>query len=137
MKSRFINSDILDNIDVLLSAINKLSNYKQYCYNQLCECDKYLSDLDHYLELKSCNCVKMTKLISKRKKILSERRFYKDEIACIEAIESANKLDTQSIHKNIKAIKSSLKDTIDRLENRIYTPRVAFDLFEKADGCNT
>ena len=61
---------------------------------------------------------------------------YKDEIECIEAIESANKVDTQSIHKNIKAIKSSLKDTIERLENRIYTPRVAFDLFDKVDGCN-
>lgn len=129
-KSRFIDSDILDNIESLLACINKLSNYKVYCNEQLKERDRHLSDLDHYLELKTCDGVKMMKITSKRKRILSERRFYKDEIVCIEAIESANKIDTQSIHKTVKEIKTSLKVAIEKLKNRQYTPRVDVDLFE-------
>lgn len=129
-KSRFIDSDILHNIESLLACINKLSNYKAYCNEQLKERDRHLSDLDHCLELKTCDGVKMMKITSKRKRILSERRFYKDEIACIEAIESANKIDTQSIHKTVKEIKTSLKITIEKLKNRQYTPRVDVDLFE-------
>ena len=125
MESRFLA--LLD-IDNLTRSLNKVNNYKNFCQEQVEKIDKELVDLDHCLELNSLNCVQQSKLIKQRKEELHKRRFYKDELEYIHQFEKSN-INVQSVVDNLRTLKSDVKTTQNRLENRQYTPRCLYELF--------
>lgn len=125
-ESRFV--PLLDVSAELLASLNKIDNYKRFCAGQVSECDKSLSDIDHVLELTKLNAVQQTQLIGKRKEILHERRFYKDEIARADVI-TRELPRSQELHSQLHQASVRLQELEESLDNREYTPRVLFDLF--------
>lgn len=115
-------------IEELIKAINKVDNYKRFCSEQVSEIDKMISDDDHCLELMNLDCVKQSQLSKIHKEHLIKRRFYKNEIAFIYAIENCG-FDTQTICNGLKKLKTAFEDTKHRLDNRQYTPRCVYELF--------
>lgn len=126
MQSRF--TPLLDVPGELLGALNKIDNYKRFCANKVSECDRILTDIDHALELSKLNAVQMTQLIGKRKEILHERRFYKDEIGRVDVI-SRELPHSQELHSQLHQASLKLQEFESGLENREYTPRMLFELF--------
>lgn len=121
MESKF--NSIVSATQDILTSISKLSNYKNYCNEQLSECDKFLSDLDHMLELESINAAKMMKLVKFRKEKLIERRTIKDELERIKCLfDCCN--DLTKFTNTIKSINLSFSATQKRLNNRVYSPRI-------------
>lgn len=120
--------DFAEKAEDFLKLFDRLENYKLFCFDKISESDKKLSDLDHMLELEILDCIKMTKLASKRKQILQQRRIYKDETDRANAIASKAK-DTQSIHNQLQAACNEVKATNQRLSSRTYTPRVLYEDF--------
>lgn len=120
-------------IDELIKAINKIENYKRHCSEQVSEIDKtILKEYDHCLELMNLDCIKQSQLSKARKEQLIKRRFYKNEIEYINALENSG-FDTQMIANGLKKLKSLFEATKNRLDNRIYTPRMCFELFGLTD----
>lgn len=115
-------------IEELIKAINKVDNYKRFCSEQVSEIDKMIKDDDHCLELMNLDCIKQSQLSKIHKEHLIKRRFYKDEIEYINALERSG-FDTQNIANGLKKLKSSFEETKTRLDNRMYTPRCLFELF--------
>lgn len=125
-ESRFVS--LLDVPAELLASLNKIDNYKRFCASEVSKCDKSLSDIDHVLELTKLNAVQMTQLIGKRKEILQERRFYKDEIARADVI-TKELPRSQELHSQLHQASVKLQEFEAGIEGREYTPRVMFDLF--------
>lgn len=125
LESRFL---ALLGIDNLTRSLNKVNNYKNFCQEQVEKIDKELIDLDHCLELNSLNCVQQSKLIKQRKEELHKRRFYKDELEYMHQFEKSN-INVQSVVDNLRTLKSDVKATQNRLENRQYTPRILYEIF--------
>ena len=78
------------------------------------------------------DCIKQSQLSKARKEQLIKRRFYKNEIEYINALENSG-FDTQMIANGLKKLKSLFEATKNRLDNRIYTPRMCFELFGLTD----
>lgn len=108
--------------------IDKTENYRQFCYDKQSEVDKMLTDLDHKLELFPLDAVQMVKVCSKRKQILKERRFIKDEIERVNTI--INKMgNSQQLHKTIQTSCVEMRALEKRLSNRKFTPRILTEEF--------
>lgn len=112
-----------------IGELDKVGNYKRFCASKLADCDKALTDIDHLLELTRLDGVKMVRVTAKRKEILQERRFYKDESDRCDLILQAMP-QVQNFYDQLKTAYSKLKDFESRIENRAYTPRVLFDIFD-------
>lgn len=119
---------LLTPVEALMTALNKVDGYKKYCTTKVSDCDKALSDIDHILELNRLDGVKIMKLAAKRKEILLERRFYKDEIARADVI-AAQMPQSQSVHGQLTQVRVKLNELEEQLQSRAYTPRVLFDIF--------
>ena len=130
MKSKF--EPLLNPPQEFLAAINKVDNYKAFCQSKLADCDRALSDIDHLLELTKLDGVKMVRVAAKRKELLLERRFYKDEIERCIAVAQAMP-SSQSIHGQLNQARAKLKECEDHILDRAYTPRVLFDIFDYDD----
>lgn len=127
MKSRF--EPLLSMPAELLQAIDKMDGYKKFCASKLAECDRALSDIDHLIELCKLDAVHMMRAVRKRKEILLERRFYKDEADRANAISQVMP-NSQSVHQEfVKAI-AKVKEINQHADTREYTPRVLFDIFD-------
>lgn len=111
------------------ASLDKLENYKRFCVSKQADCDRALSDIDHLIELTKLDAVKMVRVIAKRKEILIERRFYKDETERCDVIMQAMP-SAQQFYNQLKAASSKLKDFETRIDGRTYTPRVLFDIFD-------
>lgn len=130
MESRF--TPLLSLPQELMKAINKIDNYKRSCGTKLSECDQMLSDIDHVLELNRLSAVQMTKLIGKRKEILLERRFWKNEIQRCGVVAGALP-HSQELHGQLTQAAERLKEYEDGIAAREYTPHILFDLFDEKD----
>lgn len=126
MESKF--TPLLSPPQDLLAALNKIDNYKTFCLSKVADCDRALSDIDHLLELTRLDGVKMVRVAAKRKEILLERRFYKDEVERCVAVSQAMP-SSQSIHGQLNQVRTKLKECEDHIVNREYTPRILFDIF--------
>lgn len=115
-------------IEELIKAINKVDNYKRFCSEQVSEIDKMIQDDDHCLELMNLDCIKQSQLSKIHKEHLIKRRFYKNEIEYINALENCG-FDTQTIVNGLKRLKSAFEDTKHRIDNKVYTPRCLYELF--------
>ena len=125
MESKFTP---LLHIEELIKAINKIENYKRHCSEQQSEIDKAIKDDEHCLELMNLDCVKQSRLCKIHKERLIKRRFYKNEIEYINALERCG-FDAQTICNGLKKLKTAFEDTKHRLDNRQYTPRCVYELF--------
>lgn len=123
-ESRFEGA--LDALQNTMKYFKKVNNYETYCRDKLAECDKYLSDLDHQLELNKLDGIKMVKLSSDRKKVLIYRRFYKDELLYIDCLKETIS-DTNKLYDELSAISKKISAKQTELNNRVYIPRVLFD----------
>lgn len=109
--------------------IDRTENYRQFCFDKQSEADRMLTDLDYKLELSSLDAVQMVKICSRRKQILKERRFVKDEIERVNTI--INKMgDSQQLHKKIQTSCAEMRALEKRLSNRKFTPRILTDEFK-------
>lgn len=113
-----------------IKGISKLENYRSHCNQMLSESDKALSDLDHLLELNQTDAIAMMKVSSKRKKLLQERRYYKDEIEVITEILKECP-DIQVTCTKVKKIINTYSSTTQVMNNRKYTPRVLTDFYNE------
>lgn len=130
MESKFVA--LLNPPQEFLAALNKVDNYKSFCQSKLAECDRALSDIDHLLELTKLDGVKMVRVTSKRKEILLERRFYKDEIERCLVVSQAMP-SSQNVHGQLNMIRAKLKECEEHITARAFTPRVLFDIFDYDD----
>lgn len=113
----------------ILTATDKVGNYKKYCLSKQSECDRALTDIDHLIELTKLDAVKMVRATVKRKEILIERRFYKDEAErCDILLQTMPQV--QQLHDQLKSTSNKLVDYAGKIESREYTPRVLFDIFD-------
>lgn len=119
---------LVEEATAFLKKIDKLNNYKRFCSEQVSNLEKALCDLDHKLELQSLDCVSMSKLTTNRKKILQQRRKYKDEIERINAFLSKTP-NSQQIHDQLWESCKEVKSTDKRLEARTYRPRILAEEF--------
>ena len=126
MESKF--APLLTPPQDFLAALNKVENYKSFCLSKLADCDRALSDIDHLIELTKLDGVKMVRVTAKRKEILLERRFYKDEVERCNVVAAAMP-SSQSVHGQINQVHAKLKECEEHILNRAYTPRVLFDMF--------
>jgi len=134
MESKF--APLLNPPQEFLAALNKVDNYKSFCLSKLTECDRALSDIDHLIELTRLDGVKMVRVTAKRKEILLERRFYKDEVERCNVV--AQVMPTsQSVHGQINQVRTKLKECEEHFMDRAYTPRVLFDIFDYDDQTKT
>lgn len=131
MESKF--AALLNPPQEFLAALNKVDNYKSFCQSKLAECDRALSDIDHLLELTKLDGVKMVRVTSKRKEILIERRFYKDEIERCIAVSQAMP-SSQTVHGQLNQVRVKLQECEEHILDRAYTPRVLFDIFDYDDA---
>ena len=101
-----------------------IDNLKKNVEQKIKEIEEERNDLLHELELSNLNAVEISKLSINLKKVLIERRKYKDELAKIMTIKGFtdkynNKLivgDLLNLIKNLKTLEQNKK-------SRIYTPR--------------
>lgn len=121
--------DFVEQAEGFLKLLDRTEKYKKFCNDRLSESDKTLVDLDHMLELVRMDGAHMMRLISKRKRVLLERRSYKDELDRVTTILSKLS-NVQQIHNQLSAVCTELKKVNQRLENRSYTPRVLCDDFK-------
>lgn len=106
-----------------------IDNLKKNVEQKIKEIEDERNDLLHELELSNLNAVEISKLSINLKKVLIERRKYKDELAKIMTIKGFtdkynNKLivgDLLNLIKNLKTLEQNNK-------SRIYTPRVIKNL---------
>ncbi len=131
MESRY--DGIIESCVGLIKYIDKTENYKKNCLEELSKCDKKLSDLDHLLELEKLDGIKMTKVVSLRKKILQERRSLKKDIAFTEML--IRKIpNIQSVCSCLKETKSSVLEFELKYSEKQYTPNILFELFPHSDS---
>lgn len=116
----------------LMKALNKVDNYAKWCQSQVGECDRALSDIDHLIELTRLDAVKMMRALHKRKELLVERRFYKDEVTRADIVMKTMPR-SQDTHGDLNQTMSKLKDFEEQIASREFTPRVLFDIFEYSD----
>lgn len=126
MESKF--APLLNLSADLMKALNKVENYQKFCQTKLGECDRALSDIDHLIELTKLDAVKMVRAVGKRKDILQERRFYKDEVARADIIMKTMS-NSQTTHGELTQVAAKLKEFDEQVGARVYTPRVLFDIF--------
>ena len=108
--------------DQLLKYIDRTENYKKHCIEKISECDSAISDLNHELELENLNAIRLTQNNIKRRELLRDRRKYKDDYEYTSLIVSKMP-NVQEIHNQLKTLKISLKDEVNKHNNRKYTPR--------------
>lgn len=116
-----------------IKSISKLENYKTHCYFMLSESDKALTDLDHLLELNQIDGTRMMKITSKRKKLLMERRVYKNEIDLVSEILKECP-DIQITCTKMKKIINTYETTLQTMSNRKYIPRVLNDFYNEIES---
>lgn len=92
--------------------------------NQIREIDLARNDLLHELELANLNAVEITKVATTLKKVLKERRKYKDELAKVMTLKSfTDKYNNKLIVGDIINVLKNLKILKQNTENRTYKPR--------------
>lgn len=92
--------------------------------NQIREIDLARNDLLHELELANLNAVEITKVATTLKKVLKERRKYKDELAKVMTLKGfTDKYNNKLIVGDIINVLKNLKILKQNTENRTYKPR--------------
>lgn len=127
---RYGELNFAEALNIVAIGLDKTDTYKRTCSERISECDRILSDLDHKLELDQLDAIAMTKLVKYRKFILEERRIAKDELEYTDSIISSCKQNTQILHNQLKDISNSFKNIAEKLENRIYIPRIEHKMFD-------
>lgn len=118
--SNYINlvGDLKNTLTVLSDQCVRLRESKEQLLKQLSECDKKLTDLDHFIEFYSLSASEGYKISKMRKDILLDRRDIK------------NKLRQIDISENIAGI----ADDFECIKDKKYTPRILTDLFVEKES---
>ena len=91
---------------------------------QISETELARNDLLHELELANLDAVEMMKLTKTLKKVLQERRTYKDELAKVMTLKSfTDKYNNKLITGDIVQVLKNLRILKKNKETRIYRPR--------------
>lgn len=118
--SSYVNlvEDLKDALTTLSNQCVRLRESKERLLKQLSECDKKLTDLDHFIEFYSLSASEGYKISKMRKDILLDRRDIK------------NKLRQIDIGENIAGI----ADDFECIKDKKYTPRILTDLFMEKES---
>ena len=111
---------MVDGLASLSSLCKSLPDLKQQLYDEQSKIDSQISDVEHYIEFQTLNAPKGYAAYKLLHDLLGERRKIKDAMIKISVLES----NTKSINEE------HIRESINGLENRQYTPRVLVDLFK-------
>lgn len=112
--------DLLEKINDLSSALEKVNSWEEPLKNQVSMADRKRSDYDHYIETGKFNAVQCCKNAKLHKSILQERRKLKQAYTIMKWLQ-----DMKLSEKSIKGLFHS----IESLETSVYQPRVLTELF--------
>lgn len=112
---------MVDGLASLSSLCKQLPEVKQQLYDEQSKIDSQISDVEHYIEFNTLNAPKGYAAYKLLHDLLIERRKIKDAMIKISVLEA----NTKSINDD------HIRESINGLENRQYTPRVLVDLFKE------
>lgn len=102
-------------------TLGGIKNTYTKVYGELTEIGDEIEDIEHAIEFQPANAVRRCYLENELKLARQRRRNCKDAMLLIETVMKFNLDDWGS---------GQLKDTMDHLDNRTYTPKRRKDLFE-------
>lgn len=123
--SNQLNFSFQDMEDTITDVQGKLSsiigNYN-FLSEELSRIDKSICDIEHYGEFYDCSASEGYKNFKKLSLLMRERREVKNKMEII----------NQLLHTNVNGLaKGIVNDSINKMHNRDYTPRVEKELFER------
>lgn len=106
------------------SFFENINELKVTLEEQIKETECARNDLLHELELANLNAVEMTKVAKTLKKVLKERRVYKDELNKVMTLKGfTDKYNNKLIVGDIIVVLKNLRTLEKNKENRSYKPR--------------
>lgn len=114
-------TEFKSNLMLIDKTLGGIKNMYTKVYGELTEIGDDIEDIEHAIEFQPANAVRRCYLENELKLARQRRRNCKDAMLLIETVMKFNLDDWGS---------GQLKDTMDHLDNRTYTPKRRKDLFE-------
>lgn len=114
-------TEFKSNLMLIDKTLGSIKNTYTKVYGELTEIGDEIEDIEHAIEFQPANAVRRCYLENELKLARQRRRNCKDAMLLIETVMKFNLDDWGS---------GQLKDTMDHLDNRTYTPKRRKDLFE-------
>lgn len=109
-------------ISLLSGFITDMENRREILTKALSDVDKEIIDIEHYIELGTFNAYQGWLAFSMLRHRLKKRRKVKDELQVISQINNC-KINSTTV--------SNIKNTIHKMDERLYRPRILTGLFKK------
>ena len=119
---KFSFQDMEDTITDVQEKLSSIIGNYDFLVEELSRIDKSICDIEHYGEFYDCSASEGYKNFKKLSLLMRERREVKNKMEII------HELSHMSINGLAKGI---VNDSIDKMHNRDYTPRVEKELFER------
>ena len=117
-------TELKNNMRIVCNTLGTLKKEYARVYGELNDASGEIEDLEHIIEFKDVNAAQRCKLEMELQKARKKRRECKDAMFLIE---TAMRMESGSWDAD------KMIEALDRLENRVYTPKVRFDLFEQEE----